>query len=173
MTKLLSFLLLAVAAISTVGSAFAAPDAGAKARGEYDFYANSAGRSARSARDYSRAYRQYVPTAAAKVNPEVAKAAADSIAHYIKESQKHMAWMRKQAGDDKETLASLDLIDGSLADAAKSHHELHAMCIAANVDAAGSMKCCQQIDASLSAAIAEHDKLMKRLADEKAPAPKN
>jgi hypothetical protein len=29
------------------------------------------------------------------------------------------------------------------------------------------MECCQQIDAALAKAITEHDKLMKRLADEK------
>lgn len=151
-------------------SALAQRDAGSKIRGEYNFYGSSASRSMRGARETSQAYRQYVPTAPQqKVNQEVAKEAADAIGDYIAKAEKHLAWMRKQAeaGNDKETLTSLNSIDKNLAAAAKSHKEMHEMCLKANVDAPGSMKCCQQIDESLAAAIAEHDKLMKRLAGDK------
>lgn len=173
MKRLLGFVVLALATMTTAESAFAQRDAGSKIRGEYNFYGGSAGRSMQSARDYSHDYRQYVRTAPAqKVNPEVAREAADSIGTYIAKAQKHMAWMRKQAAGDKDTLASLDVIDKNLADAAKSHHEMHDICMKDNVDAEGSMKCCQQIDDSLKTAIDEHDKLMKRLAGDKAVAPK-
>jgi hypothetical protein len=119
----------------------------------------------RGALESSRDYRQYAQAAPEKkVNPEVAREAADAIGDYMTKAQKHMAWMRKQAAGDKETLTSLDSIDKSLADAAKSHHEMHETCLKDNVDAASTMDCCKVIDASLSKAIAEHDKLMKRLA---------
>ena len=171
MKKMIGFVLLALATMTMVESAFAQSDAGAKMRGESNFYGGSAGRAMRGARDYSNDYRQYVQTAPAKkVNPEVASEAADSIGQYIKKAQKHMAWMRKQAASDKATLTSLDLIDKNLAAAAGTHEELHEICMKDNVDAAGSMKCCQNVDESLSAAIAEHDKLMKRLAGDKAAA---
>jgi len=145
--------------------AHAQRDAGSKIRGETNFYGGAASRSMRGALDYSRDYRRYAQSAPdKKINPEVAQEAADSIGQYISKAQKHMAWMRKQAAGDKATLTSLDVIDKNLADAAKSHAEMHETCLKDNVDAAGSMECCKVIDASLSKAIAEHDTLMKRLA---------
>lgn len=167
--------LAAVVAVGLPSIATAQRDAGSKMRGEYNFYGRSGGTSMRGARDYSSHYREYAQSVPAQeVNPEVAREAADVIGTYITKAQRHFAWMRTQAqkANDTETLASLDSIDKNLAAAAKSHHEMHDTCLKANVDAAGSMKCCQQIDDSLAAAIADHDKLMKRLAGEKAPAAK-
>ena len=165
----------AIVAVGLPSTAWAQRDAGAKMRGEYNFYGRSAGSSMRGARDYSNYYREYAQGAPEKqVNPEVAREAADAIGTYITKARRHFAWMRTQAegAKDQETLVSLDLIDKHLATAAKSHHEMHETCLKANVEAAGSMKCCQEIDDELAAAIAEHDKLMKRLAGDKAPASK-
>lgn len=163
---------LTVASIILVTSmASAQAPAGAKQRGEYNFYGSSAGSAMRGARDSSAYYRQYTRTAPQQqVNPEVAREAADAIGTYITKARRHMAWMRQeaQASNDKETLTSLDTIDKSLAAASKSHHEMHDMCLKVNVDAAGTMKCCQQVDEALAGAIAEHDKLMKRLAGDAA-----
>ncbi len=159
-----------VALVVPVDLAMAQAGAGAKVRGEYNFYGGAASRSLRGAREYAQSYREYVRTAPQqKVEPQVAKETADAIGDYITKAEKHLAWMRKQAqaGNDKETLTSLDSIDKSLADA-KTHHEgLCEFCAKETVDAKGSMECCQQIDAALAKAITEHDKLMKRLADEK------
>lgn len=168
----------AVVGLALAASQALAQDAGYKIRGETNprtYVGSSAGSSMRSAREHSTYYRQYAQSAQGKkVDPEVARDAADTIGSYITKARKHFAWMRTQAkaSDDKETLASLDVIDKNLAAAAKSHHEMLETCLKADVDTAGSMKCCQQIDEPLAAAIAEHDKLMKRLASEKAPAPK-
>jgi hypothetical protein len=162
--------IVAIATLLSIPSAFAQRDAGSKIRGEYNFYGGSASRSMRGARETSQAYRQYVRTAPQqKVNQEVAKEAADAIGNYITKAQKHMAWMRKQAetSNDKQALTSLDSIDKNLADAAKSHANLCEYCLKETVEAKGSMECCQEIDAALAAAIAEHDKLMKRLAGDK------
>jgi hypothetical protein len=161
--------ILAVVVLSA-SSALAQRDAGSKVRGEYGFYGGAAGRSMRGAREYAQSYRQYVRTAPQQeVNPEVAKETADAVGDYITKAQKHMAWMRKQAesAKDKETLTSLDTIDKNLAAAAKHHAGLCEYCEKETVEAKGSMECCQEIDSSLAAAIAEHDKLMKRLADAK------
>lgn len=164
-----------LALVVPASTASAQRDAGSKIRGEYNFYGGSAGRSMRSAREYSQAYREYVRTAPQqKVAPEVAKETADAMGEYITKAQKHMAWMRKQAqaDNDKEALTSLDVIDKNLADAAKSHANLCEYCAKETVEAKGSMQCCQEVDASLTKAIAEHDKLMKKLAGDKAAAPK-
>jgi hypothetical protein len=116
------------------------------------------------AQSYARSYVEYarsVPTVA----KEVAKEASDAIGDYITKSITHMAWMREEAKkvNDKASLASIDVIDKSLADAKKAHYEMHGICLQETVDKAASMKCCQEIDASLQKAIDEHAKLMKRL----------
>jgi hypothetical protein len=117
-----------------------------------------------SAQSYARSYVEYarsVPTVA----KEVAQEASDAIGDYITKSVAHMAWMREEAknANDKTSLASIDVIDKSLADAKKAHDEMHGICLQATVDKTASMKCCQEIDASLQKAIDEHAKLMKRL----------
>ena len=156
-----------LALVVPVNTAHAQAPAGAKQRGEYNFYSGAGGSAMRSAREYSTYYRQYAQTAPEKkVNPEIAREAADSIGQYITKAQKHFSYMRKQAeaANDKTTLTSLDVIDKNLAAAAKSHAEMHETCLKDNVDAAASMECCKAIDDSLAKAIAEHDKLMKKLA---------
>lgn len=169
--------LVLLAFLFPANATFAQRSAASKITGEaYKFYGRSAGSAMRSARDYSGYYRQYAQTAPPQdVNPEIAQEAADSIGTYLVKAQRHMAWMRRQAqsNNDKETVASLDSIDKNLAVAAKAHHEMHDTCLKANVEAAGSMKCCQEIDAALAKAIADHDELMKRLAGDKPAAPKN
>jgi hypothetical protein len=99
------------------------------------------------------------------VSPAVAKEATDSIGEYITKAKKHMASMRKHAetANDKETLASLDSIDKNLADAGKHHDAMRETCLKDNVDGKASLECCKVVDDSLAKAIAEHDKLMKRL----------
>ncbi|MDZ4784418.1 MAG: hypothetical protein SGJ19_29590 [Planctomycetia bacterium] len=173
MYKLFVFTIVGFAvALATTPASAQQSDATSKMRGEYNFRSGSANRSMRNAREYSHAYREYVRTPEVeKVEPEVAKETADAIEQYIVKSQKHMAWMRKHAAGNKATVASLDLIDKNLEEAEKSHKELHEMCEKAEIDGKGSTTCCERIDESLSVAIAEHDKLMKRLGLDK-PKPK-
>jgi len=101
------------------------------------------------------------------VSPQIAQAAADEIGDYITKSEKHLAWMRRQAEarQDKETLASLDSIDRNLAAAKRSHATLCGCCMEDSVDAKAAMACCQTIDDALGKAISEHDALMKRLGE--------
>ena len=157
---------LATAAMLLVSqSAFAQRDAGSKVGGEYNFYGRSAGGAMRSAREHSTYYREYAEPAQ-KVNPEVAKESVDTIGDYIKKSKKHLASMRThaKAASDKETLASLDSIEKNLAAAEKSHEDMRETCMKDTVDGKASLECCKVVDESLAKAIAEHDKLMKRIA---------
>ena len=161
-TLLMAVVTLAATFVSASAKAQSYLDATAKARGAYG--RSSASRSMGNARAYTQDYRQYAK-GVQKVDPEVAQDASDSIGNYITKAKKHFAWMRDQAkkANDKESLAALDEIDKNLAAAEEAHHEMHDICKKDHVDAAGSMKCCQQIDESLAKAIADHDKLMKRL----------
>ena len=126
---------MALALIMAISSPiFAQRDAGAKMRGEFGVFGNSASRSMQNARAYYQDYRQYVQSAPAqKINPEVAKHVSDAIGDYIEKSQKHMAWMRKQAAGDKETLVSIDLIDKSRRAATRSLRTLAGVAIAVAV----------------------------------------
>jgi hypothetical protein len=162
---------LGFATVFCTTAALAQPDAGAKARGEFNFYGRSAGRSMRGARETSQAYREYAKTAPPQqISPDLAKVASESVGDDLTKTQKHLEWMRTQAKatSDKETLASLDSIDKHLAEAKKHHGGLCEHCTKDSVEAKGSMECCEKIDASLATALAEHDKLMKRLQGDKA-----
>jgi len=101
-------------------------------------------------------------------NPRIVQVATDEIGDSITKSEKHLAWMRRQAEaqKDKDTLASLDSIDRNLATAKQTHASLCTRCMAENVDANAALACCQTIDEALGKAIAEHDALMKRLGEQ-------
>ena len=164
--------------------ALAQGDAGAKARGEYNFYGRGARSAMQGARESAGTFREYVrstqpaPVQSAQpaqivreelgavvVSPRIAQAATDEIGDYITKSEKHLAWMRRQAEarKDKETLASLDSIDRNIAAAKQSHATLCSCCLDDTVDVKATMACCQTIDDALGKAISEHDTLMKRL----------
>jgi len=104
------------------------------------------------------------------VSPRIVQAATDEIGDYIMRSEKHLAWMRRQAESrkDEETLAALDGIDRNLAAAKQHHRTLCSCCLEENVDVKAAMACCQTIDDALGKAISEHDVLMKRLGDKEA-----
>jgi hypothetical protein len=160
--------------------ALAQSDAGAKARGQFNFYGHRAGSAMRGARESAGAFREYVrstqpaPSQVVRdqpgetiVSPRIVQAATDEIGDYIMKSEKHLAWMRRQAEaeKDKGALASLDSIDRNLAEAKRHHATLCSCCLEDTVDAKAAMACCQTIDDALGKAISEHDALMKRLAE--------
>lgn len=161
-------------------TALAAPPADAKARGQFNFYGRGAGSAMRGARESTGSFREYVrstqpaPSQVVRerpgeiiVSPRIVQAATDEIGDYIMKSEKHLAWMRRQAEaqKDKDTLASLDSIDRHLAAAKQHHATLCSCCLEDTVDAKAAMDCCQNIDDDLGKAISEHDALMKRLAE--------
>ena len=164
------FLALAVAVLAahtSTANAQAIRDAGSKIRGSSGYSHRGGYRSLWHARDYAGDYRSYSSDARRenrRVAPEEAQEHAEGLGHNIKKAQKHFADARKHAGTDKETIAALEKIDALLAAALKSHAEMAEMCKHEEIDAAGTMKCCTDAEAALEKAIAEHEKLIKRLA---------
>ncbi|MFM8413209.1 MAG: hypothetical protein ACKOCX_00625 [Planctomycetota bacterium] len=192
-------LTVALLAVVVLGAelASAQPAADAKARGYFNFYGRGARSAMRGARDSAGAFREYIrstrpgtpqivreqpgPRAdvivrvqpeVIVVSPRIAQAATDEIGDYIAKSERHLAWMRRQAESlkDQATLAALDSIDRNLAAAKVNHATLCGCCMEDNVDAVAAMACCQKIDDALAKAISEHDALMKRLGEQQ-PAP--
>ena len=173
--------------------AFAQPPADAKARGQFNFYGRGARSAMRGARESTGTFREYIRSTQpvspqivreqpgvsggivvreqpgeVSCSPRIVHVATDEIGDYITKSEKHLAWMRRQAESrkDEDTLASLDRIDRNLATAKQTHASLCTRCMADNVDANAALACCQTIDESLGKAIAEHDALMKRLGEQ-------
>lgn len=186
--KVLAAILLAIVTLSA-NTVVAQPSSDAKARGKFNFYGRGAGNAMRGARESAGSFREYIrgtqtvpgPVVSGEgvvrespgvivVSPQIAQAAADEIGDYITKSERHLAWMRRQAeaGKDKETLASLDSIDRNLAAAKRNHATLCSCCLEDNVDAKAAMACCQTIDEALGKAMSEHDALMKRLGEKHA-----
>lgn len=189
--KSLAAILLVVISLG-VDTAFAQPSADAKARGQFNFYGRGARSAMRGARESAGSFREYIRSTQPVspqivreqpgvreevvvreqpgviiVSPRIAQAAADEIGDYITKSEKHLAWMRRQAEatKDTETLAFLDSIDRNLAMAKRNHAMLCGCCLEDDVDAKAAMACCQTIDDALGKAISEHDALMKRLGE--------
>lgn len=173
-------------------TAFAQPTADAKARGQFNFYGRGAQSGMRGARESTGSFREYIrstqpiaPQIAGQqpglreggalreqpgeiiCSPRIVQVATDEIGDYITKSEKHLAWMRRQATaqNDEKTLASLDSIDRNLNAAKQGHATLCSRCMADNVDANAAIACCQTIDDALGKAISEHDALMKRLGE--------
>jgi hypothetical protein len=172
MNKFLGITSIAILLLSVLAAnhTTAAPPVNRKAAGDYStpYWGNSAGRSIRHARDYSSGFRGYARQAPS-VNQRIAQQEADGVGHNIQAAKTQYAEVRKVT-TDKETLASLDAIEKNLADAAKAHAEMDEMCKMEMVDGAGTMKCCEDIDAALEKALAEHEKLMKKLGPDAEPA---
>jgi len=168
MTKLLLAVAVMVLAVqSSTAQAQAIRDAGSKIRGSSGYSHQGGYRSLWHARDYAGDYRSYSTDAHRenrRVTPEEAQESAEGLGANIKKAQKHFGQARKHAGGDKETIAALDKIDALLATALKSHAEMAEMCKHDEIDTKGTMKCCTDAEAALEQAIAEHEKLIKRLA---------
>lgn len=195
--KSLAVLLLALAAVAA-DAAFAQPSADAKARGRFNFYGRGARSSMRSARESAGSLREYVSSTQPEparvvqekpgpnekvvsgeqagvvvVSPRIVQSAADEIGDSITRSERHLAWMRREAEaiQDKASLAALGTISMDLAVAKRMLDVLCGCCLEDDVDSTAAVACCRTIDEALAKAITEHDALMSR-SGEKPPGTK-
>lgn len=146
----------------------AAPGAGAKASGQFNFYGNSSRNALTSARAQAGTFRQYADGMSAAsgggqggghASPIVAKEASDSIGHAVAKSEAYVAAARKQVQGDAQAVAALDAITGHLAEVKKCCAELAECCLTDEPDAKRSAECCRELEAALTKAIDAHDRL--------------
>jgi len=185
--------MLALTLSAAVG--LAAPDAGAKARGDYNFYGHSAHHAFSSAQANVSTYQRYlsethgVPLPAAvaapaplapaaaqiaergAVDPEIAREVSDAIADDIARIQRHVNRMRAQARSrgDTAALATLDDVDKQLGIARRSHAALHEHHAEDAIAPATAMSLAQKVNDALRAAHAEHDEVLARLGEPTQP----
>lgn len=168
------------------GSGLAAPDAGAKARGDYNFYGHTVSHAFTSARAHVDTYQRYlsdthdIPMSAAsspladpaaqiaahgEVDPEIAREASDAIADDIGRIQRHVNRMRAQAKSlgDAEAVAQLADVEKQLGVARRAHAALHQHHAGEEIAPATAMELCRQVNDALRAAHSEHDEVMRRL----------
>jgi hypothetical protein len=174
--KMIRYTLVAAVVSLVIPSAWAAPGAGSKAAGQFNFYGSSSRSALSSAREYSGNLRRYSeggsamsggqPTQSgggmAAVSPIVAKEAVDSIDHAVAKSEKYLATVRRQAeaAGDKEAVATVDQIGTHLAEVKKCCRDLAECCEMDMIDGKRSAACCRELEAALGKAIAAHDKLV-------------
>lgn len=179
-----------VVCVGLVTAGVAAPSAGAKANGQYNFYGSSAHASFSSARSHAGNYQRYLnethgvpvpasdsavtaPSATAatqvavhdSVDPEIAREASDAIADDIERIQRHVDRMQKEAQSrgDKEALAELADVEKQLGVARRGHAALHELHAEDKIPPATAMDLAQKVNAALRAAHAEHDEVMTKI----------
>jgi hypothetical protein len=183
--------MLFAATFAAVG--LAAPDAGGKARGDYNFYGHSAHHAFSSAQANVGTYQRYLnethgvplppatPATAAEpaalaapaaqvtelgaVDPEIARGASDAIAADIERIQRHVNRMRAQAktSGDSAALAKLADVDKQLGIARRRHAAHHGHHAEDAIAPATAMSLAQRVNDALRAAHAEHDEVVARL----------
>lgn len=161
-----------VVVLAVVSVARAAPDAGAKARGQYNFYGHSIHSSLQSAHAHTQHYAAYltdVQSAPAEVtvDPEVAQSAGDVIGSSISTMRRHLAVMRKHAKalGDKDALGMLDDVERNLAEAGEHHAALQATHAGQPIDAATAKQHVDKVNAALEKARREHDEVMQKIGE--------
>lgn len=158
--------------VAVVAVAHAAPNAGAKASGEYNFYGHSVHSSLHGATAHTQHYATYLGRvqaegADATVNPEIAHVAGDTIGNYIDTMRRHLAKMRTHATTlgDKNALAMLSDVEKNLAEAKAHHVALHEVHAGETISAAAAKEHVDKVNAALRKAKAEHDEVMQRIGD--------
>jgi hypothetical protein len=119
-------------------------------------------RSVQHAADYARDAEVYAQQNT-KSQPAVAKTIVTELGRNLETAKKHLAAMKKSAGNDKDTLAAIESIETHLTAAFDHHKTLHACCVE-NFDMAKTLHCCADLTKELDAVIAEHNELMHKLA---------
>lgn len=153
------------AALLLTSPASAQHDATWKALGQKGANHQAFSRRIQHAADYSRDLHAYVhppgKPAAAPVKEVVSE-----LGRNLEAAKKHLADMKREWADDKNTLAAIAKIEQRLDNAFALHKEAHACCVE-DFDEAKALKCCGDLTKELDQIIADHNHLMKSLAPKK------
>jgi hypothetical protein len=82
----------------------------------------------------------------------------------LEEAKKHLASMKKEAGDDKETAAAITKIENKLTHAFDMHTKLCDCCKDASFKQIHGMECCNDLATELDQIMADHGAVMRKQA---------
>jgi len=144
-------------------TAFAQRDAGAKARGDFTFYARSGGSHMNAAHAHASHYHGYLGRTAT-VSPRIVRMSGSTINHHIDLTQQHLEGMREhfEAKGDKESLAAVDVIDKHLADAKHHHATAESKARTSPEDIASIQESVSELRVSLDKAISAYGALLAK-----------
>ena len=116
------FLFAVVVVVLCSASAHAQRDAGAKARGDFSFYARSGYSHVNAAHAHASHYHGYLGQTGT-VSPRIATLSDATLGHHLELAQQHSAAMREYftTTEDAESIATLEAIDRHLGEA-REHH---------------------------------------------------
>jgi hypothetical protein len=117
-------------------------------------------------RRQGRNYAQEVQTYTAKApqpEPSVVKDIKTDLGRYLDDAQKHLATMKKDFADDKETIAAVESIEKGLTTAIEHNKAMITCCEDQKFDKIKTMACCTDLVKQLDKVHAEHVALMKKL----------
>jgi hypothetical protein len=142
------------------GSAFRS--AADKITGKAYWPARASTRYIESARAYADEYQSYVARAP-RPEPAVVQEVSRTLAGYLDEANKHLATMKKDFADDKETVAAVQAIEKDLAKAVEQNKAMIACCQQEKFDKAMAMTCCTDLSKQLGKIHDDHVALMNKL----------
>lgn len=124
--------------------------------------ARSASRAIGNAREYAQDFQSYV---AKMPNPEpsVVKDVKVELSRYLDEAAKHLAIMKKDFAEDKETLAAIEKIEKDLSTVVENQQAMIECCENEKFDKIAGMACCKDFVKELDKVHAAHQSLMKAL----------
>jgi predicted nucleic acid-binding Zn-ribbon protein len=103
--------------------------------------------------------------------PSVVKDIKTDLGRYLDDAQKHLATMKKDFTNDKETVAAVENLEKQLATAIAHNKEMITCCEDQKFDKIKTMSCCTDLVKSLDKVHADHVALMRKLSQKYAAAP--
>lgn len=159
--SILPALLVVASIVPSPVPASAQPDAGAKARGEFNFYGHSSHSHMSGAYHQAGHYGRYLSTTQI-VSPRISTMTHIAIDHHLTETQRHLDAMKASldAAGDKAALEKVARVNAHLAEARTHHTALKALSASEPVDTSKSEEATAKLQASLDKALDEHQKLL-------------
>jgi hypothetical protein len=144
--------------------ASAQPDAGAKARGEFNFYGHSSHSHMNGAYHQAGHYVRYLSSTQI-VSPRISTMTHTAIDHHLTETERHLDAMKASldAEGDKAGLEAVARVNAHLADARTHHAALKALSTSESADTSKRKEAAMKLQSSLDKAIDEHEKLLHTL----------
>jgi hypothetical protein len=143
--------------------AWAQRDAGAKARGDFTFYARSGGSHMNAAHAHASHYHSYLGRTQA-VSSRVMRMSGSTINHHLELSQQHLDALHEhfEATEDAASLAAVDEIEKQLAQAKHHHAIAESRARTSPEDIAAIQESVEQLRVSLDQAIHAYADLLSR-----------
>lgn len=163
MHKVLSVVCVISMSVVLMGTAYAQRDAGAKARGDFFFYARSGHSHMSAAHAHASHYHNYL-SQTKTISPQISHLAHATVSHHLDLAEKHSAAMREHLAPEKntETTDMLNTIDKHLSSAREHYKNALIVEKEPSADPNKVQTHIRKMQQSLKKAIDQHEKLQSK-----------